>query len=320
MGNDRRRVRLLIVAVFIPLVILIGVLASAVLGDFRDAPVLDATPAPETVPAPPGPATTPAPAGPPHHPGAQPAPAPPAATGFVPAGAERIDVGSGARGAAIFRPPGTAGRPGPVVIFVHGWVAIDPRRYGGWIGHLVRGGATVIYPAYQTKPAYDTIAPLADLLAGVRAALQQVHVAPGRLVVAGHSVGGALAADYAATAAQHGLPSPAAVLAVYPGRKLRHLATPVPSVDLAAIAPRTRLVVLAGERDTAVGSETAQRIAAEATRADVTVRTVRDDAVDEHSAPRRTNQAARQTFWRTLDDLVASTAPAASPASPRSSS
>ena len=33
MGTDRRRVRSLIVAVFVPVVIVIGVLASAVLGD-----------------------------------------------------------------------------------------------------------------------------------------------------------------------------------------------------------------------------------------------------------------------------------------------
>jgi acetyl esterase/lipase len=228
--------------------------------------------------------------------------------GYVPAGAERLDVGSGAQGAAIFRAPGTAGKPVPVVIFLHGWVAIDPQRYGPWIGHLVRGGTTVIYPAYQTKPAHDTVTPLPNVLAGVRLALEQVLIAPGRLVVAGHSAGGALSADYAAVATANGLPVPAAVFSVYPGRKLRYLAEPIPSANLALIAPGTRVLVFAGQRDTAVGSVTAHQIVADATQADTTLRIIRDDAVDEHSDPRTFEGVAQQTFWRPLDELVAATA------------
>jgi acetyl esterase/lipase len=228
----------------------------------------------------------------------------------VPDGAERSDLGEGAQAVAIFRPTGAANAAGPVVIFLHGWVALDPARYGPWIGHLVQRGTTVIFPAYQTKPAYDTTAPLSNVLAGVRAALAEVVPAPGRLVVAGHSAGGALAADYAAVAAEDGLPVPAAVFSVYPGRKLRHLDVPIPSADLARIAPATRVLVYAGERDTAVGSGTANSIARDATHADVTLRTIRDDRVDEHSAPRTFDGAAQRTFWAPLDALVAATRPA----------
>ena len=76
-----------------------------------------------------------------------PAPRPPAL--------QRVDVGAGARGAAVFRPAGAA-RPLPVVVFVHGLFATDPDTYGAWIRHLVRDGNVVIYPAYQgalTPPA-----------------------------------------------------------------------------------------------------------------------------------------------------------------------
>jgi len=371
-SGDQRPARMLLVAVFVPVVLLVGVLASAVLGN-RDAGspapgtqtvATMATTAPRPLPAhatppvaipppaamppaaapppPPPPAAAPPPAAKPP-PVAAPPPAaapppvaapPPAAAPppvavpppvaapaaprpepeagpsleYAPPGSERVDVGSGAQGAAIFRAPGTAGRPGPVVIFLHGWVAIDPQRYGPWIGHLVRGGTTVIYPAYQTKPAYDTITPLANLLAGVRRALEQVRLAPGRLVVAGHSAGGALSADYAAVATANGLPAPAAVFSVYPGRKLRHLAVPIPAANLAMIAPGTRVLVFAGERDTAVGSVTAHRIVTDATHADATLRIIRDDAVDEHSDPRMFDGIAQQTFWRPLDELVAATA------------
>jgi acetyl esterase/lipase len=360
-GGEQRPARMLLVAVFVPVVLLVGVLAAAVLGNRdADSPALGtataattATTAPRPLPAraappvaipppaamppaaPPPPAAVPPPAaGPPPvtttppaaapPPAAPPPPAvpPPAAAPaaprqepepgpsleYAPPGTERVDVGSGAQGAAIFRVPGTAGRPGPVVIFLHGWVAIDPQRYGPWISHLVRGGTTVIYPAYQTKPAYDTITPLANLLAGVRRALEQVRLAPGRLVVAGHSAGGALSADYAAVATANGLPAPAAVFSVYPGRKLRHLTVPIPAANLAMIAPGTRVLVFAGERDTAVGSVTAHRIVTDATRADTTLRIIRDDAVDEHSDPRMFDGIAQQTFWRPLDELVAATA------------
>ena len=328
-GSGRRRVRSLIVAVFVPVVIVVGILASAVLGDggtdrptVLPTPALDAGPAPPAL-APPGQDPELAPAPPVQEDGepgravspeADPSPDPEFSTDFVPDGARRVDVGSGARGAAVFLPLRTAGRPGPVVIFLHGWVALDPRRYGPWIAHLVQRGTTVIFPAYQTKPAYDTITPLANVLAGVRLALEQVQLAPGRLVTAGHSAGGALAADYAAVAAFDDLPAPAAVFCVYPGRKLRHLDVPIPAANLAAIARGTRLLVFAGERDTAVGSGTARRIIATATHADTTLKIIKDDDVDEHSAPRSFDGAAQRTFWAPLDALVDATADASATA------
>ncbi len=286
MRSDRRRVRLLLLAVFVPVLILVGVLATAVAGDYgQDDRVGQAAALPGIPPAQAGASASPA-------------------IDYVPPGAERIDVGEGAQGAAIFRRSGNELLAGPVVILLHGWVALDPHRYASWISHLVDHGATVIYPAYQTKPAYDTISPLAYVIAGVRAALERVPLAPGRLVVAGHSAGAALAADYAAVATASGLPVPAAVFCVYPGRKLRHLPVPIPRVDLSAIAPATRVVIFDGERDTAVGSTTAREIAAEVAQADVTLTTIRDDAVDDHSAPRRASGAAQQTFWKTLDRLI----------------
>ena len=282
MRRDQRSVRLLLVLVLVPVLIIAGVLATAVLGHggsrHRAQP-------------------------------AERAPQSPSSPGGAVRDVERLDVGSGARGAAVLRPPGSAGEPGPVVIFLHGWAAIDPGRYGAWIEHLVRGGATVIFPTYQTRPARDTITPLVNVLTGVRAALAHVSVAPGRLVVAGHSVGGALAADYAAVAGSQQLPVPAAVFSVYPGRRLRHLTTHIPEVDPAAIAPGTRVLALAGERDSAVGVSAARRIADGAVRADAELRLVRDDAVDDHSAPRRVDAAAQRTFWEPLDELIGATAP-----------
>ena len=159
------------------------------------------------------------------------------------AGGERIDVGSGPRGAATSV---RATRPTMRRSWSSctGGSSTDPASYGTWIAHLVRRGATVIYPTYQEPPFADTVSPLPNTLVAMRLALEEVHVAAGRLVVAGHSAGGALAADYAASARAAGLPVPAAVFSVYPGRSLRGIPLRIPAVSARNIAARTRWLVL----------------------------------------------------------------------------
>src|SRR5215212_6836747 len=44
----------------------------------------------------------------------------------------------------------TTAEPYPLVIFVHGLDEHDPAAYLAWIEHLVRRGAVVLYPEYQT--------------------------------------------------------------------------------------------------------------------------------------------------------------------------
>jgi acetyl esterase/lipase len=233
---------------------------------------------------------------------------PPTATqpAYVPDSAERVNVGSGVTAAAIFRP--RDGAAGPVVVFLHGWGAVDPAFYGPWIDHLVRRGTTVIYPAYQKAPFLDAVTPLPNTLDALRMAFEEVPITAQRLVVAGHSAGGALAADYAASAKAAGLPVPAAVFSVYPGRSIGDR-TPVQlkPVDAGDIAPGTRMLVLAGARDRLVGTRWAREIARTATRADLTLRIVRDPAVDDHGAPARAEPASRRQFWAPLDRLVDAT-------------
>jgi len=166
---------------------------------------------------------------------------------------------------------------------------------------------TVIYPTYQEPPFLDTATPLPNTLVALRRAFEEVDVTPERLVVAGHSAGGALSADYAASAAAAGLPAPAAVFSVYPGRAIGDGPAQLRAVDARNIAPGTRLVVLAGADDRLVGTRWARRIARSATRADVTLRIVRDPAVDDHGAPRRASGAARRELWQPLDRLVDAT-------------
>ena len=228
---------------------------------------------------------------------------------YSPDSAERMDVGRGTQGAAIFRPREPGGdAAGAVVVFLHGWAAIDPAFYGPWIDHLVRRGATVIYPTYQAPPFLDAATPLPNTLVALRLAFDEVAVTAGRLVVAGHSAGGALSADYAASASAAGLPEPAAIFSVYPGRAIGDVPVRLKAVDARNIAPGTRMLVLAGADDRLVGTRWAREIARTATRADVTLRIVRDRAVDDHAAPARSSPLARRTFWQPLDRLIDATA------------
>ncbi len=226
---------------------------------------------------------------------------------YAPPGTRRTDVGSGARGAAIFRAAGANAARAPVVVFLHGWAAVRPAYYGPWIGHLARGGATLIFPTYQQAPYLDTITPLPNALVAIGLALERVRATPGRLVVAGHSAGGALAADYAASARSAGLPAPAAVFSVYPGRSLRGIALRLPAVSARNIPAGTRVLALAGANDRVVGTRVARAIVRTARRARATLRIVRDPAVDDHRAPQRAGAASRRAFWAPLDRLVAAT-------------
>ena len=141
----------------------------------------------------------------------------------------------------------------PVVLFLHGWGATRPRFYQPWIDHLAREGNAVIYPRYQDSFVDQPSQVLGNALAGVRLALKRIDEEPGSLVVAGHSAGGALAADYAAIARSAKLPQPVAVFSAYPGRTLRRVNVGIPEIDPARIPRDTAVVALAGGNDRVVG-------------------------------------------------------------------
>ena len=217
----------------------------------------------------------------------------------------RFSVGEGVRSALVLRPERHA--PGrPVVVFTHGWTAIDPEAYGAWMRHLADRGVDVVMPVYQERPFVDVRTPLANVIAALRAAFRRLP-GHGPVVAAGHSAGGALSADWAASARSAGLPRPAAVYAVYPGRGLgRALLLRGPS--LRTIDPATRLLALASPRDAVVGTEWARAMIAEPTqipRARRELRIVRDPRVGHHNAPLATDPVAQRTFWRPLDRLLA---------------
>jgi pimeloyl-ACP methyl ester carboxylesterase len=226
----------------------------------------------------------------------RPAPAPPALVTET--------AGRGVQQSTIVRPSDRSG-PLPVVVFLHGWGAPDPGFYRPWLEHLARRGNAVVYPRYQDSFVEPPRQALGNVLAAVRIALARPGLSADGLVVAGHSAGGALAADYAALARTAGLPAPAAVFAVYPGRRLPRIPRGLPEIPPRLIGAGTRIEALASRSDGVVGTATARALVRGARRADARLVLVRDPAVGDHQAPLRSEEAARRAFWAPLDELIA---------------
>jgi acetyl esterase/lipase len=218
--------------------------------------------------------------------------------------AAHFEVGRGPAAAVVVRP---AEQTRPTVVFLHGWGAVDPRAYGPWVRHLVARGSAVVLPRYQTSAVSLPAEALENALRGVRAAFARL---PGERdwVAAGHSAGGALAADLAAVAGRAGLRAPRAVFAAYPGRGLSGVPLRIPVANPAGLPGDLRIVALAGASDRVVGSAVARAIVASATRVPRERRSfrlvTRPDAAD-HLAPKRADAAAREVFWSALDRLIA---------------
>lgn len=96
----------------------------------------------------------------------------------------------------IYEPSGPRPESAPLVVFSHGWGAMAPAPYAGWIEHIVRRGAIVVYPRYQESLRTPRREFLPNEVGAVHAAIKELqtgdHVKPelDHVAFVGHSMGG----------------------------------------------------------------------------------------------------------------------------------
>ena len=160
-----------------------------------------------------------------------------------------------------------AGEKPSLIIFLHGWAAIDPWVYSAWIDHLVKQGNVVIYPRYQSNVLTPPSNFLPNAIKAVKEALAVLetdgHVKPDlqRCAIVGHSAGGLLTSLMAASSKDQGLPTPKAICCVQPGKssgKGRSLGISLNNLDQIPIS--TLLLCVTGDQDNVCGDKDALAI------------------------------------------------------------
>jgi hypothetical protein len=194
------------------------------------------------------------------------------------------------------------GEPHSVVLFAHGWTAVDPGDWHrGRLDHLCAEGSPVLFPRYQVDELDTFEDGLDGFRRGVQAGFARTEGNDLPVVAVGYSFGGALVDYYAGHAKEWEVPVPRSVLSIFPTTRVpgRDAGTPPPTVDF---------VVLTGDRDEVVGTTGADdlRTWLEGLGRRVDYRLVRSTQELEaiHEALKADSRASTETFWEPIDDLV----------------
>lgn len=200
--------------------------------------------------------------------------------------------GDGADGYVLIEPDSPRPARAPVVVFLHGWSAMDPEGYEAWLAHIAKKGRIVIFPRYQASlmdpPGEFTpnaIKAVKDALALLSTEADRVRPQPGMFAVVGHSMGGLIAANVAALARENSLPQPKAVMVIQPGRTWGLPAIQAPLANLQGIPASTLLLVMVSDRDRTVRDVDGKRIFRETTNVPLANKDFVTLRSDEHGSP-----------------------------------
>jgi acetyl esterase/lipase len=210
--------------------------------------------------------------------------------------------GRGAQRTWVFAP---VAQPKLIVLFVHGLGDVKettPYYHRPWLEHLAREGYEAVYPAYETYPLQPKA--MKHLVQGLGLALP--HIAHGVPVAAiGYSRGGRLAVDYASIASVTGL-VPGRIFSVFPAGSMD------PLMNLAPLTGHTKILILAGDKDTTVGTIGAGQLVTQLAASGFPYADVRFEGVHSHGAfvadhlsVLSDTPAARQAYWARADRFLA---------------
>ena len=189
----------------------------------------------------------------------------PGGKGYAHAEVKVHDFSMSPQGYWLFEPAAPTPDSARVIVFLHGYSAINPMVFGGWIRHMVRKGHIVIYPRYQknlvspSSKAYVENAAIA-----IREALSRLEAAEGMypivepFIIVGHSYGGVIAANLGIYYADWGLPPPKGLLISCPGTGPVFQGGWLPSYE--GLAEDLRLLIIVGAKDRVVGEKVGRQI------------------------------------------------------------
>jgi dienelactone hydrolase len=243
----------------------------------------------------------------------------PGGSDYAHAGYAMVHQGSGNLEYWMYEPRSPQPASAPVVVFNHGWGAMDPVYYQAWLEHLVKKGSIVIYPRYQasmlTPPSQFT----GNAITAVKNALAYLVAHPGdtqaqldKFAILGHSYGGVVTVNMANRWQSAGLPQPKAIMPTQPYSQTI-------DTSLSGIPSTVLMNCHVGQDDTVVGRAGCDRIwdrtghIPAANRDYVWMFTDTygtPDLLSDHSAPTTGGGSGREVdatdwygFWKTFDGL-----------------
>lgn len=188
----------------------------------------------------------------------------PGGSAYVYTDIKTTDRSEKAEGYWLYEPDAPELEQAPLVVFVHGYGAMNPMIYGAWIKHLVRKGNIVLFPRYQKNLVSPSPKHFVDHVAtAIRDALVELdsgqHIRPllENFALVGHSYGGVIAANLSVNFANLGVPQARSVMLCSPG------SGPFSGGVLKSyegIPVETNLLVMVNDKDRVVGDKIGMRV------------------------------------------------------------